>query len=94
MQAFRLLLADLMAVFHLLNESVIRILELFFQMSKKDASQALGIYKLFTQQTIKVVEFFDIAKQLQTALGVEIPALKHVCLFLQCLVHLSDNLVS
>ncbi|KAI8819925.1 ANTH domain-containing protein [Fimicolochytrium jonesii] len=77
LQAFRLLIGDMMALFHLLNESVIRILGEYFEMSKSDAERALQIYKNFATQTTKTVEFFDIARRLKHALGMDVPAFKH-----------------
>ncbi|TPX63056.1 hypothetical protein SpCBS45565_g06889 [Spizellomyces sp. 'palustris'] len=77
LQAFRLLIGDMMALFHLLNEAVIRILSEYFEMSKTDATRALQIYKNFATQTTKTVEFFDIARRLRHALGLEVPDFKH-----------------
>ncbi|KAJ1562499.1 hypothetical protein HK096_008814 [Nowakowskiella sp. JEL0078] len=77
LQAFRLLIADMLALFHLLNEGVIRILGGYFEMQKGDATLALHIYKQFAQQTTKTVNFFDLARRLQSVLGVQIPDLKH-----------------
>ncbi|KAJ3161985.1 hypothetical protein HDU86_005683 [Geranomyces michiganensis] len=77
LQAFRLLIGDMMALFHLLNESVIRILSEYFEMSKSDAGRALQIYKNFAAQTTKTVEFFEIARRLKHALGIDVPLFKH-----------------
>ncbi|KAI9017622.1 AP180 N-terminal homology domain-containing protein, partial [Gaertneriomyces semiglobifer] len=77
LQAFRLLIGDMMALFHLLNEAVIRILGEYFEMSKGDATRALQIYKNFARQTEKTVEFFEIARKLKHALGLEVPVFKH-----------------
>ncbi|KAI8810392.1 ANTH domain-containing protein [Cladochytrium replicatum] len=77
LQAFRLLLADLMSLFHLLNEGVIRILGSYFEMTKQEATESLAIYKRFASQTKKAVEFFDTAKSLRGQLGVEIPTFNH-----------------
>ncbi|KAI9089582.1 ANTH domain-containing protein [Phlyctochytrium arcticum] len=77
LQAFRLLIGDMMALFHLLNEAVIRILSEYFEMAKLDASRALQVYKNFATQTTKTVEFFEIARRLKPALGVDVPVFKH-----------------
>ncbi|KAJ3327605.1 hypothetical protein HDU76_011445 [Blyttiomyces sp. JEL0837] len=77
LQAFRLLIGDMMSLFHLLNEGVIRILGSYFEMAKPDATKALQIYKNFAQQTTKTVEFFDIARRLRNALGIDVPVFKH-----------------
>ncbi|KAJ3212961.1 hypothetical protein HDU67_003491 [Dinochytrium kinnereticum] len=77
LQAFRLLIGDMMSLFHLMNEGVIRILGCYFDMEKSDAQKALQIYKNFAQQTTKTVEFFDIARKLRNSLGIDIPVFKH-----------------
>ncbi len=78
MQAFRLSIGDAMALFHLLNEGVMRILTVYFEMERPQASQALEIYKMFAKITEKVVELFDIARKIRGALGIEVPIFKHV----------------
>ncbi|KAJ1546912.1 hypothetical protein HK405_006751, partial [Cladochytrium tenue] len=77
LQAFRLLIGDMMALFHLLNEAVIRILSSYFEMSRPDAERALSIYKVFAQQTSRTVQFFEIARRLRQSLGVDVPVFKH-----------------
>ena len=46
-------------------------------MSKYDAERALGIYKTFSKQTNKVVEFLSTARQYEHSTRLEIPKLKH-----------------
>ncbi|KAI9796750.1 MAG: hypothetical protein M1833_005990 [Piccolia ochrophora] len=75
--AFRLLVTDLLVLFHAMNEGVINILEHFFEMSKYDAERALAIYKTFTKQTNLVVEYLSMARQYEHATRVEVPKLKH-----------------
>ncbi|KAJ3046681.1 hypothetical protein HK097_000639, partial [Rhizophlyctis rosea] len=77
LQAFRLLIGDMMALFHLLNEGVIRILGEYFEMERSDATKALQIYKNFAIQTGKTVEFFEIARKLRHDLGLDVPVFKH-----------------
>ncbi|KAJ3300100.1 hypothetical protein HK104_004569 [Borealophlyctis nickersoniae] len=77
LQSFRLLVGDMMALFHLLNEAVIRILGEYFEMTKSDATKALQIYKNFAIQTGKTVEFFEIARKLRGALNLDVPVFKH-----------------
>lgn len=77
MQSFRLLLGDVLVLFALVNEGIIHLLEKFFNMNRQCATQALAIYKQFTVQTTKVVEFLNLAKQLQRALDFEAPAITH-----------------
>jgi len=76
-QAFRLLLGDLMPLFHILNEGTIHILEVYFEMIQSQARVALEVYKMFVQQTTKVMEFFELARSLQSVLQIDIPYIKH-----------------
>lgn len=46
-------------------------------MSKFDAERALGIYKTFSRQTDRVVQFLGVARQYENATRLEIPKLKH-----------------
>ncbi|KAI9762805.1 MAG: hypothetical protein M4579_000157 [Chaenotheca gracillima] len=75
--AFRLLVTDLLALFYVMNEGVINILEHFFEMSKVDAERALVIYKTFSKQTNYVVEYLAVARQYENATRLEVPKLKH-----------------
>ena len=77
MTAFRILVIDLLALFQVMNEAMINILEHYFEMSKPDAERALAIYKTFAKETSSVVKFFQIARQYEHATRVEIPTLKH-----------------
>ncbi|KAI9206714.1 uncharacterized protein BJ171DRAFT_17831 [Polychytrium aggregatum] len=79
LQAFRMLVGDMMALFHLLNEGVIRILGIFFEMERDDAQKAMDIYKKFAGQAQRIIDFFDIARRLRSDLGIDIPHFKHVC---------------
>ncbi|KAK6349267.1 hypothetical protein TWF730_010017 [Orbilia blumenaviensis] len=75
--AFRMLVSDLLAFFHVVNEGVINVLEHYFEMSRFDAERALEIYKVFTRQTEDTVEFLQNARRLETATRLQIPNVKH-----------------
>ncbi|RVD86235.1 uncharacterized protein DFL_004522 [Arthrobotrys flagrans] len=75
--AFRMLVSDLLAFFHVVNEGVINVLEHYFEMSRYDAERALEIYKVFTRQTEDTVEFLQNARRLETATRLQIPNVKH-----------------
>jgi len=47
-------------------------------MIQSQARVALEVYKMFVQQTTKVMEFFELARSLQSVLQIEIPYIKHV----------------
>ncbi|KAJ1330620.1 hypothetical protein BSLG_009072 [Batrachochytrium salamandrivorans] len=77
MQAFRLLLWDMMSLFHLLNEAVLRILSSYFDMERTDAAKALEIYKKFSDQTKKALNFFETGRAVRRETGVDIPVFNH-----------------
>ncbi|KAJ9661342.1 hypothetical protein H2201_006534 [Coniosporium apollinis] len=75
--AFRLLTMDLIALFHVMNEGTINVLEHFFEMSHPDAERALMIYKEFTKQTDRVVQYLSVARLHEHSTRLEIPKIKH-----------------
>ncbi|KAI6107289.1 ANTH-domain-containing protein [Pisolithus croceorrhizus] len=75
--ALRMLVKDLLILFQACNEGVINVLEHYFEMSKHDAKDALSIYRHFSDQTERVMEYLGVAKKLQNLLNVSIPNLKH-----------------
>lgn len=76
-QAFRLLIGDLISMFHVLNEAVVRLLSTYFEMEKPLAKMALEIYKNFAEQTKRTTAFFDLANRMALELGLQIPQFKH-----------------
>lgn len=74
---FRMLVLDLLAMFHVMNHGLINILGHFFEMSKPDAERAMEIYKNFTRQTDFVVQYLSVARQYEHQTRVEVPKLKH-----------------
>ncbi|KAL4871419.1 ANTH domain-containing protein [Aspergillus spectabilis] len=75
--AFRLLTLDLLALYSVMNEGTINVLEHYFEMSRPDSERALEIYKTFAAQTEEVVKFLGVARHFQSATRLEIPKLKH-----------------
>lgn len=75
--SFRMLVSDLLALYQVLNEGVINVLEHYFEMSKFDASEALEIYNHFTKHTVRVVSFLRVAKTLEHATKLTVPNIKH-----------------
>ncbi|KAH9219163.1 ANTH domain-containing protein [Leptodontidium sp. 2 PMI_412] len=74
---FRMLVLDLLAMFHVMNQAMINILGHFFEMSRPDAERAMEIYKNFTKQTDFVVQYLSTARQYEHQTRVEVPKLKH-----------------
>ncbi|KAN0064562.1 hypothetical protein ACQY0O_002190 [Thecaphora frezii] len=77
MSAFRMSLKDLLAMYTVINEGVINILEHYFEMAKTDAERALELYKRFCRQTEKVVAYLNSAKKAAFSLNIAIPSLRH-----------------
>ncbi|KAF9094623.1 hypothetical protein BGX27_001404, partial [Mortierella sp. AM989] len=80
--AFALLVQDLLRLFQAMNEGVINILQHFFEMAKDEARLGLKIYKVFAEQTTKAMEYFSVAKRMETVIHITIPQLKHAPLSL------------
>ncbi|KIW07389.1 uncharacterized protein PV09_02232 [Verruconis gallopava] len=75
--AFRLLVMDLLVLFHVMNEGMVNILQHFFEMSKPDAERTLNIYRTFVKQTENVVKYLSVARNYEHVTRLEIPTLKH-----------------
>ncbi|OCK83475.1 ANTH-domain-containing protein [Lepidopterella palustris CBS 459.81] len=75
--AFRLLTMDLLALFHVMNEGTINVLEHYFEMSHPDATRALNIYRTFVKQTDLVVQYLSVARMHEHSTRLEIPKIKH-----------------
>ncbi|KAG0291157.1 hypothetical protein BGZ96_005447 [Linnemannia gamsii] len=80
--AFALLVQDLLRLFQAMNEGVINILQHYFEMTKDQARLGLQIYKTFAEQTTKSMEYFSIAKRMESVIHITIPQLKHAPLSL------------
>ena len=60
--AFMLLFRDLIRLFACYNDGIINLLEKFFEMNKKNARDALDIYKRFLIRMDRVGEFLKVAE--------------------------------
>lgn len=74
MDAFRLLVQDILVFYNALNEGIITLLESFFELSRSDAKRTLELYKRFVHLTETVVKYLKAGK----AVGLEIPVIKHI----------------
>ncbi|GAM28829.1 hypothetical protein SAMD00019534_120050 [Acytostelium subglobosum LB1] len=61
--AFELLLKDSFKMYCNLNDAVLNVLEQYFNMTKRDATTALGIYKTFMRETNDIINFFDASRR-------------------------------
>ena len=55
------------------NLIVLCLLESYFDMSKANASISLGIYESYVEVNEKVIDFFKVAKRVESAISNEIP---------------------
>ncbi|KAJ3235731.1 hypothetical protein HDU81_000212 [Chytriomyces hyalinus] len=77
LQCFRVLIGDMLSLFHILNEGVIKMLGEYFELPRSEALKGLNIYKTFATQTSKTVTFFETARRLGDSLGIDVPVFKH-----------------
>ena len=75
--AFRLLTKDLLDLYNVQNEAVMKVLSHYFEMSKPDAERTIRIYKRFCSQTDQVVQYLGVARQYEHATRLQIPKIKH-----------------
>ncbi|KAL1927304.1 hypothetical protein VTP01DRAFT_3933 [Rhizomucor pusillus] len=82
LNAYRLLIEDLLLWFQTVNEAIVNILEHYFAMAKPDARLSLEIYKRFARQTEQAVKYLARARQLENALMITVPNIRHAPLSL------------
>ncbi|KAI8149176.1 ANTH domain-containing protein [Fennellomyces sp. T-0311] len=82
LNAFRLLVEDMIVLFQTVNEAIVNILEHYFAMPKADARISLEIYKRFARQTEHIVAYLNRARILENELQITIPVTRHAPLSL------------
>ncbi|KAI8389352.1 AP180 N-terminal homology domain-containing protein [Blakeslea trispora] len=80
--AYRMVIDDLLALFQAINESIVNLLEHYFEMNKENATKSLKIYRRFAEQTELTIDYLNEAKRYQQDLQMNIPAVKHAPLSL------------
>ncbi|KAI9472324.1 MAG: AP180 N-terminal homology domain-containing protein [Benjaminiella poitrasii] len=80
--AYKMAVEDLLALFQVVNEGVVNILEHYFEMDKSNATTALNIYKTFAQQTELTIDYLSEARKLENEMELNIPSIKHAPLSL------------
>ncbi|KAI8898966.1 ANTH domain-containing protein [Globomyces pollinis-pini] len=75
-QAYRFVLAELIALYHLVNEAIVKMLGNYFTMTKPNATKSLDIYKTFVKQTKKMESIFENGKKHKSVLMMDIPKFK------------------
>jgi len=67
-RTYVLLMKDSLILYQLLNEGIIQLLDLFWKMSKKNASKVISIYKLFVKETDALIGLYEIGNRFLTQL--------------------------
>mmetsp|Transcript_37041 Transcript_37041/g.59986 ORF Transcript_37041/g.59986 Transcript_37041/m.59986 type:complete len:667 (-) Transcript_37041:726-2726(-) len=75
---FTLILKDTFRLYALINGSILRLLDAYFDMDKKDAHLVLDIYKQFAADTDKLIRFYEAAKSSGAIESRSIPDVKPV----------------
>ncbi|KAJ6296428.1 hypothetical protein OIU78_024308 [Salix suchowensis] len=74
--ALALVLKESFKIYCAINDGIINLVEMFFEMSKHDAVKALNTYKRAGQQAECLAEFYDYCKGLELARNFQFPTLR------------------
>ncbi|CAK9182374.1 unnamed protein product [Ilex paraguariensis] len=74
--ALALVLKESFKIYCAINDGIINLVDMFFDMSKHDAVKALNIYKRAGQQAENLADFYDFCKGLDLARNFQFPTLR------------------
>ncbi|GAB4838283.1 hypothetical protein Ancab_027811 [Ancistrocladus abbreviatus] len=74
--ALALVLKESFKIYCAINDGIINLVDMFFDMSKHDAVKALNIYKRAGQQAEYLAEFYEFCKRLDLARNFQFPTLR------------------
>ncbi|XP_042453551.1 putative clathrin assembly protein At5g57200 [Zingiber officinale] len=74
--ALALVLKESFKIYCSINDGIINLVDMFFEMSKYDAIKALDIYKRAGQQADALSEFYEFCKHLELARNFQFPTLR------------------
>ncbi|KAL9283736.1 putative ANTH domain, phosphoinositide-binding clathrin adaptor, domain 2 [Arabidopsis thaliana] len=74
--ALALVLKESFKIYCAINDGIINLVDMFFEMSRHDAVKALNIYKRAGQQAENLAEFYDYCKGLELARNFQFPTLR------------------
>ncbi|KAJ2646130.1 hypothetical protein GGH99_008114, partial [Coemansia sp. RSA 1285] len=80
--AFRYCLRDMLKLFQVMNQGVMKMLKFYFEMHEEDMRRALDLYKRFVKLTDRADEYLKIARRFESIFGFTIPSLNHAPLSL------------
>ncbi|CAN6452727.1 unnamed protein product [Victoria cruziana] len=76
--ALALVLKESFKIYCAINDGIINLVDVFFEMSRHDAVKALDIYKRAGQQAEKLADFYEFCKGLELARNFQFPILRQV----------------
>ncbi|KAK4798817.1 hypothetical protein SAY86_031143 [Trapa natans] len=74
--ALALILKESFKIYCAINEGIIKLVDMFFDMSRHDAAKAFNIYKRAGQQAVNLAEFYEYCKGLELARNFHFPTLR------------------
>ncbi|KAK1316930.1 putative clathrin assembly protein [Acorus calamus] len=74
--ALALVLKESFKIYCAINDGIINLVDVFFEMSRHDAVKALDIYKRAGQQAENLANFYDFCKSLELARNFQFPTLR------------------
>ncbi|XP_020572378.1 putative clathrin assembly protein At5g57200 [Phalaenopsis equestris] len=74
--ALALVIKESFKIYCAVNDGIINLVDMFFEMSKYDAIKALEVYKIAGQQAENLSEFYDYCKNLELARNFQFPTLR------------------
>ncbi|XP_010536897.1 PREDICTED: putative clathrin assembly protein At5g57200 [Tarenaya hassleriana] len=74
--ALALVLKESFKIYCAINDGIINLVDMFFEMSRHDAVKALNIYKRAGQQADNLAEFYEYCKGLEIARNFQFPTLR------------------
>ncbi|KAG5409136.1 hypothetical protein IGI04_005455 [Brassica rapa subsp. trilocularis] len=78
--ALALVLKESFKIYCAINDGIINLVDMFFEMTRHDAVKALNIYKRAGQQAENLAEFYDYCKGLELARNFQFPTLRQIWL--------------
>ncbi|KAJ1920836.1 hypothetical protein H4219_001073 [Mycoemilia scoparia] len=74
---FRYMLRDSLKLFQVMNEGVMKMLRVYFELNNTDMRRALDLYKRFIRLTERMDEYLMAARRFESIFGFSIPKLTH-----------------
>ncbi|XP_071694393.1 putative clathrin assembly protein At5g57200 [Rutidosis leptorrhynchoides] len=73
--AFTFVLKESFKIYAVISDGIVKLIELFFNLSKDDAVNALNIYKKSGKQAEQLTDFYNLGKHMRPAMNIQFPTL-------------------